>query len=91
MTDQVNNNGCVGLQKAVETYIVAIFDARNASHNLMVELYECEKNPELAKKIEDKIPIYDADAQAVADVFPCIFKTKDPQVREFLEIMGVIS
>jgi hypothetical protein len=89
---QYDNSGCTGVQKAVETYIKGLFEARNAAHNLMVELYECPGgNTELGSKVSDKITIYDSEAQAVADLLPCVFKTTDPEVIEFLEVMGVIS
>ena len=88
----MNDAGCTGIQKAVETYIKGLFEARNAAHNLMVELYECPGgNTELGGKVSEKISIYDAEAQDVADLLPCVFKTTDPEVIEYLEIMGVIS
>lgn len=70
---------------------MALFDARNAAHNLMVELCECERAPmDKVQHVEFKMIEHDKEAQVLCDEYPQLWQTTNPQVKEFLEIMGVL-
>ena len=86
----MSDDGCVGVMKAVESYVKAMFDVHIAGHNLMVELEECVRDHEKGKMVADRLVIYECELQGVCDMFPVIWESKDNDVLEALNVMNVI-
>lgn len=84
-------DGCVGLEKCVVEMIKSLFEARNAAHSLMVELYECEGDREKAIEVEGLMEDVDLMAVWVGEQFEWITNVEDVELKDMMEVMGIIE
>ncbi len=71
--------------------IKSIFEARNAAHSLMVELYECEKDNYRGVEIEGLIMDIDSMGVWIGEKFEWIKNVEDVELKDMMEVMGIIE